>query len=93
MALTTRQRNALPRSAFVYTGAKGTPRSKWRYPVPTKAQARRAGISEAQRVKTHAAAKAYSSRRTTKGTPAKVHAVVHKRGPLTPTRKRGRKRR
>lgn len=90
MALTTKQRNALPRSAFVY--APGKARSKWRYPVPTKAQAKRAGISERQRVRTHAAAKAYGARRSTKGTPAKINAVVHKRGPLTPKR-RGRRRR
>jgi len=88
MALTTKQRNALPRSAFVYTGTKNTPRSQWKYPVPTKAQATKAGISEAQRVRLHAAAKSYSSRKTTKGTPAKVHAVVHKRGPLTPKGRR-----
>lgn len=90
MALTTKQRNALPRSAFVYASG---PRSKWRYPVPTKAQAKRAGISERQRVRTHAAAKSYSARRSTKGTPKRVHAVVHKRGPLTPKRRRGRGRR
>lgn len=45
MALTTKQRNALPPSAF------GDPRRR-RFPMPTKAQARKAGISEAQRVRT-----------------------------------------
>jgi hypothetical protein len=50
MPLTTRQRNALPRSAFAL---KSGPRSNWRYPAPTKAQARKAGISEASRARTH----------------------------------------
>jgi hypothetical protein len=45
MALTTKQRNALPPSAF------GDPRNR-RFPMPTKGQARKAGISEAQRVRT-----------------------------------------
>lgn len=45
MALSTRQRNALPASAFL-------DRRNRRFPVPTKAQARRAGISEQQRVRT-----------------------------------------
>jgi hypothetical protein len=45
MALTARQRNALPDSAFVN-------RRDRKFPVPTKAQARRAGIPEAQRVRT-----------------------------------------
>lgn len=37
MAITARQRRALPRSAFALPGSR-------KYPVPTKAQARRAGI-------------------------------------------------
>lgn len=45
MALTARQRSKLPPSAFL-------DRKGRRFPVPTKAQARRAGISEAQRVRT-----------------------------------------
>ncbi len=45
MALTARQRNKLPRSAFL------DPKNK-RFPAPTKAQARKAGIPETQRVKT-----------------------------------------
>jgi len=87
MALTAKQRAKLPKSAFAYSSG---PRSKWRYPIPTKAQAKKAGISEKQRVKTHAAAKSYSSRKTTMGSPAKVHALVHKRGPLKPSGKRKR---
>lgn len=95
MALTAAQRRKLPASAFVYHSG---PRSNWRYPVPTKAQAKRAGIGEGERVKIHRAAKAYSARRSTRGTPGKVNAVVHRRGPLNPsgrkrkgsTRRRGR---
>jgi hypothetical protein len=42
MALTARQRAKLPNSAFAYP-------SKRKFPVPTKAQARKAGIPEGQR--------------------------------------------
>lgn len=76
MPLTSAQRARLPRSAFVYSRG---PRSSWRYPVPTRAQAQRAGISEAQRKRTHAAAKSYAARRSTSGTPAKVKRVVKRR--------------
>jgi hypothetical protein len=76
MALTTRQRNALPRSAFVYHSG---PRSNWRYPVPTKGQARRAGISERSRARTHRAALSYSARRSTRGTPGRVRGAVRSR--------------
>jgi hypothetical protein len=90
VALTAAQRRKLPRGAFVYHAG---PRSNWRYPVPTKAQARKAGISEGERVKVHRAAKAYAARRSTRGTSARVNAVVHRRGPLGPSgRKRTRKR-
>jgi hypothetical protein len=82
VALTAKQRNALPKSAFVYHAG---PRSNWRYPVPTKTQAQKAGISEKTRVATHRAAKAYAARPSTRGTSAKVNAVVHKRGPLKPS--------
>jgi hypothetical protein len=46
MALTAKQRNALPNSAFAYPARRS-------YPVPTRAQARRAGISETQRLGLH----------------------------------------
>jgi len=72
MALTTRQRNALPSSAFVY------PKSR-KYPVPTKAQARKAGISERQRQATHRNALSRAAQRNTAGTPSKVRAVVRRR--------------
>jgi hypothetical protein len=78
MALSTAQRNRLPRSAFVYA-PKGSPRSSWRYPVPTRAQARAAGISERTRAATHRAALSYSARRTTMGTPGRVRSVVARR--------------
>jgi hypothetical protein len=78
MALSARQRAKLPRSAFVYA-PKGSPRSAWKYPVPTKAQARKAGISEASRQRTHQAALSYSARRDTAGSPRRVRAVVTRR--------------
>jgi len=45
MALTARQRNALPDSAFI------DPRRR-RFPAPTAAQAKKAGIPEGQRIRT-----------------------------------------
>jgi len=81
MALTAKQRAKLPPSAFVYPASR-------KYPVPTKAQARKAGISEAQRVRLHANAKARAAQKQTMGTSAKVNAVVHRRGPLKPKGRR-----
>jgi hypothetical protein len=81
MALTAAQRRKLPPSAFVYPSTR-------KYPVPTKAQARKAGISEKTRLATHRAAKSYVARKSTSGTPAKVNAIVHKRGPLKPKGRR-----
>lgn len=46
MALTRQQRNRLPDSAFLIP-------SRRAYPMPTATQARNAGISEAQRLRTH----------------------------------------
>jgi len=77
MALTARQRARLPRSAFGHTPT--AKRSTWRYPMPTRAQARRAGISEAQRQRTLSAAKAYSARRTTASSPRRIHPVANRR--------------
>lgn len=76
MALSTKQRNALPASAFVYHSG---PRSNWRYPVPTRSQAKRAGISERRRAATHRAALSYSARPTTRGHPARVRSAVRSR--------------
>jgi hypothetical protein len=85
VALTTRQRNKLPREAFLY--APGDDRSRWRYPVPTKAQARAAGISEASRQRTAKAAVAYSARRDTIGSRRAVEPVARQRAGATPARR------
>jgi len=85
MALTSKQRSKLPKSAFVYPGVR-------KYPVPTKAQAKRAGISEKQRVQLGRSAKSYASRASTMGSSAKVNAVVHKRVPQLKPSSKGRKR-
>jgi hypothetical protein len=69
VALTAKQRNALPNSAFAY------PKSR-KYPVPTKAQARAAGISERQRLATHRKALARSAQRQTSGTHGHVRSQV-----------------
>ena len=82
MALTAAQRRALPRSAFLYA-PKGSPRSRWRYPVPTKAMARRAGISEAQRQRTAKAAVSYSAHRGTKGSRRRVEPIARARAGAT----------
>lgn len=60
MALTARQRAALPRGAF------GDPENR-RFPMPTKAQARKAGIPEAQRIRTLRNALSRSAQRQAKG--------------------------
>jgi type IV secretory pathway VirB9-like protein len=72
MALTSKQRNKLPNSAFIYP-------SKRAYPAPTKAQARKAGISEAQRKRTLNSARAYGARKSTSGSPGKINKVTGKR--------------
>jgi hypothetical protein len=72
MALTARQKNALPRSAFVYP-------SKRAYPVPTRAMARKAGISEPQRQRTLNSALSFGARRSTMGTPGRIRSVVNRR--------------
>jgi hypothetical protein len=72
MALTAAQRRRLPDSAFVY------PRQR-KYPVPTKAQARKAGISEAQRLRTHRNALSRAAQAKTSGSYAKVGKKVRAR--------------
>lgn len=86
MALTAKQRNALPDSAFVYRKAR-------KYPVPTKAQAKRAGISERQRIGLHRNALSRAAQPQTMGTTGRVRAVVRKRAggkvaSVKPTRRR-----
>ena len=72
MALTARQRNALPDSAFAYP-------AKRAYPVPTKAQAKRAGISERQRIGIHRSALSRSAQANTSGSFRHVASTVAKR--------------
>jgi len=69
MALTAKQRNALPRSAFALPGSR-------RYPMPTKAQARRAGISERQRLATHRNAVSRAAQRGTAGNVSKIRRIA-----------------
>jgi hypothetical protein len=72
MALTAKQRNKLPASAFAYP-------SKRAYPVPTKAQAKAAGISEKQRLATHRNALSRAAQKGTSGSYAKVAPKVRAR--------------
>jgi hypothetical protein len=69
MPLTARQRNALPDSAFAYP-------AKRAYPVPTKAQARRAGISETQRLGLHRNALSRAAQAHTTGSSRHVRGKV-----------------
>lgn len=83
MALTAKQRRKLPNSAFAY------PKQR-KYPTPSKAQAKRAGISETQRVNLHRNALAQAAKRSTSGTVSHVKAHVRKRhgGTVKSVRKR-----
>lgn len=72
MALSSKQRNALPDNAFAYP-------KKRKYPVPTKAQAKKAGISEKQRLAIHRDALARAAQQGTAGTYSTVLKKVHKR--------------
>jgi hypothetical protein len=78
MALSAKQRNALPPSAFL-------DRKNRRFPMPTKAQARHAGISEAQRMRTvrNAASRAAQpqARGVKKVSLRMVHAKARTRAP------------
>jgi len=81
MAITTKQRNRLPASAFAY------PKQR-KYPVPTKAQARKAGISERDRLATHRNALSRAAQRKTSGSYAHVARHVNRRSSVKPSRKR-----
>lgn len=72
MALTAKQRKALPASAFAY------PKTR-KYPVPTKAQAAKAGISAAQNIRLHANARSRAAQKGTSGSKAHVARVSNKR--------------
>ena len=74
MPLTAKQRGALPNSAFAYPATRS-------YPVPTPAQARKAGISKAQAQATARAALSLAARKDTAGSARTVAAKVHKRYP------------
>ena len=80
MALTTKQRNALPDKAFAYP-------KKRKYPVPTKTQAKKAGISEKQRVAIHRNALARAAQKGTTGTYNRVLDLVHKRSGVSKGKK------
>ena len=75
--LTTKQRNALPARAFL------DPKNR-RFPVPTKAQAKSAGISETRRVATLRNALARAAQPQARGvkkvSPAMAQRAVRKRG-------------
>lgn len=81
MALTAKQRAKLPNSAFAYPASR-------KYPVPTKAQAAKAGISETQRLGLARNALSRSAQKGTSGSYATVAKTVKKRTPVTPGRKR-----
>jgi len=81
MALTSRQRNRLPKSAFAYP-------SQRKYPVPTKAQARKAGISEKQRLATHRNALSRAAQSGTSGSYRHVARKVNARSSVKPSRKK-----
>lgn len=81
MALSAKQRGKLPPSAFAY------PRTR-KYPVPTKTQAQKAGISERQRVGLHRNALARAAQSATSGSYRHVQRHVARRSPVKPSRKK-----
>lgn len=72
MALTAKQRKALPASAFAYP-------AKRTYPVPTRTQAKKAGISETQRLGLHRNALARAAQKSTSGSYGHVAKHVARR--------------
>jgi hypothetical protein len=72
MALTPKQRAKLPDSAFAYP-------SRRAYPVPTKSQAQKAGISETQRLGLHRNALSRASQKGTSGSYLTVAPKVRAR--------------
>ena len=78
MALTSKQRNKLPDSAFAY------PKDR-KYPVPTKAQAQKAGISEKQRLNIHRNALSRAAQEATTGNTPTVAKKVDQRSPINPS--------
>jgi len=72
MTLTAKQRNKLPASAFAY------PKQR-KYPIPTKKQAAKAGISEQQRQGLLNNAKSRAAQKKTMGTSATVAKKANRR--------------
>lgn len=72
MAITSKQRKKLPSSAFALPGQR-------KYPMPTKSQAKKAGISEAQRVRLGKNALARSTNKRTAGSYPKIAKVARSR--------------
>lgn len=81
MALSSKQRAKLPKSAFAYP-------AKRTYPVPTKTQAKKAGISERQRVGLHRNALSRAAQSSTSGSYAHVAKHVARRGPIKPSKRK-----
>jgi hypothetical protein len=81
MALTAKQRAKLPASAFAY------PKQR-RYPVPTQTQAKRAGISETQRLALHRNALSRAAQSGTSGSYGHVAKHVARRSTVTPSGRR-----
>jgi hypothetical protein len=80
MALTAKQRAKLPPSAFAYPKAR-------KYPVPTKGQAKKAGISERQRLGLHRNALSRAAQSGTAGSYRHVARHVARRSPVKPGKK------
>lgn len=74
MTLTAKQRRKLPPSAFAIP-------SQRKYPIPTKAQARAAGIGEAQRLRLGRNALARSTNKRTAGTYPRIAKLTRSRMP------------
>ena len=81
MALSAKQRNKLPPSAFAYPAQR-------KYPVPTKTQAKKAGISETQRLGLHRNALSRAAQPNTAGSYRHVARKVATRSGVKPSRKR-----
>lgn len=72
MALTAKQRSKLPKSAFAYP-------SQRKFPVPTKSQAQKAGISDKQRLGLYRNALSRAAQKGTSGSYSHVAGKVRAR--------------
>lgn len=84
MALKKEQRDKLPDSAFAY------PKER-KYPVPTMEQAKKAKISEKQRLATHRNALSRAAQENTSGSTAHVAKKVDQRSPINPSSRKKKK--